>query len=316
MTKRNSRSRRNGNGSKNGPSRTPTAVLCRTFRQTAQYKLNNNTGSGINQYAYLSEYMVPTPQNCVGFKEAQKTFEFWRMKKLRVKALVGYNGYNATYSTINLDALAAIQIWTAADLSANETLSGQSVMSYNNARCNTLSLNKLTTIVNTQVRVNDFTTTPKVLLPATTWLDTSADCSTAKYSGFQLFAMMPSIVSTNWLPNIQLIFEYDVEFKQPAYQNRPTTFESEFVGSTLDVIPDASQPEERRLYEVKSYTLNDTGNNVRLERADGEPGSLDYTQYEFFTVYAVGKSGKYFGDRAAHYTGPIPRKPEGWERPE
>jgi len=247
----------------------------------------------------------------MGFRDAQATFEFWRLKKLRVKAICGYNDYNQSYNTINLAANAALQIWTAADFSANETVSGVSIMSYNNAKCNTVSFNNFTKILDTQCRLNNANTTPDVILPASTWLDSSVDMSGLKYSGFQLFAMMPGVSSTNYMPRFQLVFEYEIEFKQPGFQNRPTAFEQDFVGSKLVCIPDANVPDTRE-YEVVSYTINANGNNVRLERADGQAGSLDYTQYEFFDVYVSGKSGKYFGNRTAIYTGPIPRKPVGW----
>jgi hypothetical protein len=274
--------------------------------------LNNTTGNGLNQYAYFSKYIAPTPEVCTGFKDAQQTFEFWRMRKIRVKAQVGYNNYNQTYNTVNLDAVAAMQLWTAADFSANETVSGTSIMSYNNARVNTVSFNALKTIINTQTRVNSSSNNPLTILPNTTWLDSSSDMTTSKYSGFQLFARMPGVSATNYLPEFQLIFEYDIEFKQPAFQNRPSTFEAEFVGSKLEVIPAASSPDEFRSYDIVSYTMDASGNDIRLERSDGQPGSLNYTQEEFWEVYVNQTSGSYFGNRKIIYTGPEPRKPLGW----
>lgn len=204
-----------------------------------------------------------------------------------------------------------MQVWTAADWSFNETISGVSITSYNNAKCHTLSLNGIKTVANTTCRINQENTTPRTILPGSTWLDTSQDldAQSNNYSGVQLFAKMPGLSATNYLPQVQMILEYDVEFKQPAYQNRPSTFESDFIGSKLVVIPDGSQPEDLRTYLVVSYTLNDSGNNIRLEREDGLPGSLDYTQEEFWDVYVERNSGQYFSGRAADYTGPIPRKP-------
>jgi hypothetical protein len=234
------------------------------------------------------------------------------MRKIRVKAQVGYNNYNQTYNTVNLDAVAAMQLWTAADFSANETVSGTSIMSYNNARVNTVSFNALKTIINTQTRVNSSSNNPLTILPNTTWLDSSSDMTTSKYSGFQLFARMPGVSATNYLPEFQLIFEYDIEFKQPAFQNRPSTFEAEFVGSKLEVIPAASSPDEFRSYDIVSYTMDASGNDIRLERSDGQPGSLNYTQEEFWEVYVNQTSGSYFGNRKIIYTGPEPRKPLGW----
>lgn len=301
--------RRQRNGNQTGPAGSPMVTLKRTFRHTEQIQLNNTAGSGLNQYAYYSKLFTPKPQEVTGFKDAQQTFEFWKLNRIRVKAQIGYNSYNQSYNTINLDALAAMQIWTAPDFSNNETVSGVSIMSYNNARVHTLSLNGLKTLVNTASRLNIESTTPKTILPRSTWIDTSEDMVSSRYSGFQLFARMPGMTVNNYLPEIQLIYEYDCEFKQPAYQNRPTTFEAEFVGSTLDVIPDGSQPDVYRQYKVISYTIDSTGNDVRLERSDGQPGSLNYTQAEFWDVYVNNTSGSYFDNRPCIYSGPEPRKP-------
>lgn len=299
----------------NGPSRTPSTTLTRTFRYVKNIQLNNSSGSGLDQYSYFSKYFNFEPKLAVGFRDAQSTFELWRMKNAKVSALPGYNSYNQTYNTINSDAAQAIMVWTAADLGANETISGVSLQSYNNAVCNTLSYNSLKPIVNTKARINTFGSTPRMIMPSTTWLDTAADTTTVSYSGFQMFAQMYGLSATAYLPKIQLIFEIEVEFKQPAYQNRPTLFEAEFVGSTLKTIPDATLPDEFRTYKVSKYILRsvaDGGNEVVLAREDGLPGFLLYTQEEFFNVYVNGSSGKYHDDRRAIYTGPIPRKPINW----
>lgn len=307
------RSKRNGNTS-TGPSRTPVTTLRRTFRYFDTVKLNNTAGAGTDRYAYYSSYLTPQPQNALGFKDAQQTFEFWKIRRFRVRVQPGYNAYNQSYNTINLDALAAMQIWTAADFSFNESVSGVSVCSYNNAKVHTLSLNGIKTIVNTECRINQKGTFPFSILPGSTCLDTSTDTGNSNvWSGAQLFMRMQGNDSSNYLPSVQLIYEVDVEFKQPAYQNRPDTFEVQIVGSKLVTIPDGSNPESTREYVVTGYTLNDTGNVMRLERADGQPGSLDYTQEEFWEVYFYQKSGKYFNDRPITYDGPVPRKPLSWQ---
>jgi hypothetical protein len=206
-----------------------------------------------------------------------------------------------------------MQIWTAADPSLNESVSGESLLSYNNAKCHTLSLNGIKTILNTQCRINQKNATPIVILPASAWLDTSQDVTTQEYSGGQLYMRMAGQNSTDYRPVVQLIFEYDVEFKLPAVQNRPTGFESGIVGSVLSVVPYGSTPTVFREYKVVSFTLNATGSNYRLERVDGEPGSLDYDLEEFWEVYFYSKSGKYFSDREVFWQGVIPRKPLGWQ---
>jgi hypothetical protein len=310
-SRRNTR-RRRPNGS--GPSQTPSVALTRKFRYIVNMQLNNTTGTGLDQYAYVSKYMFPEPEKVTGFKDCQQTFEFWRMKRLRVKAICGYNSYNQTYNTINLDAVAAMQIWTVSDWSTNESVSGVSIMSYNNAKVNTLSFNGFTKLVDTAVRINDETVTPSTILPASTWLDTAKDMSSSRYSGFQLFARMPGVSATNYLPEIQLVVECECQFKQPAYQNRPNTFESNF-GSQLVCQTDSSDPTVLTSYTVDSYTMKDGDNIIRLVKSDGTPGSLDYTQHQFFTLYVTNKSGPYFGNRPCVYTGPVPRKPADWTPP-
>lgn len=232
---------------------------------------------------------------------------------MRVKVQPGFNGFNQTYNTINLDVVAAMQVWTAADLSANETTTGSALLSYNNARCTTLSLNGLTTVADTRSRLNDLNTTPRALLPYSTWLDTSEDLSDSKvkYSGIQMYAKMPFTLSTDYRPMIQLIFEYECEFKQPAYQNRPNNFELEIVGSILEVQPIGSSP-DLRAYRCVKYTIDGDGDDYRFVRVDGEPGSLNYTKEEFWNVYVNQTSGSYFGDRPVRWNGPEPRKPQGW----
>jgi hypothetical protein len=307
----NKRQRRgkSSNGFSGGASKTPTVSLCRKFRHSQPLELNNSTGSGLNQKSYYTKYISPQPKNAQGFREAQQTFEFWRMKNFSAKAIISYNDYNQTYNTINLDALASMQIWTAADLSANETISGESILSYNNAKVNTLSLNNFTQLVNMRPQVNDETATPLTILPRSTWLDTSSDQTTAQYSGFQLYAVMPGLNATNYRPRFTIIYEYEIEFKQPAYQNRPSAFEMDIVGALLEVIPNGSLPEEFREYKCVSYTIDSSGNDYRFERTDGQAGSLNYDQAEFFTLFTTQRSGGYFGDREVRYTGPIPRKP-------
>jgi len=307
------RSRRNGNTS-SGPSRAPNTTLKRTFREFRTINLGNTAGTGDEQYSYYSNYLKPTPESSFGFKDAQQTFEFWKLRRFRVRVQPGYNAYNQSYNTINLDALAAMQIWTASDYSLNESVSGVSIMSYNNAKVHTLSLNGIKTVANTSVRINQNDITPKTILSNRTWLDTSTDMSSGgnQYSGVQFFARMQGQTTTNYTAKLQLILEYDVEFKQPAYQNRPDTFESSIVGSTLTVIPDGSEPEVTREYQCVSYTINASGNDYRFERTDGQPGSLNYDMEELWEVFVYRTSGQYFSNRAANYDGPVPRKPVGW----
>jgi hypothetical protein len=135
------------------------------------------------------------------------------------------------------------------------------------------------------------------------------------YSGVQFFAKMEGVTATNYLPRIQLILEYDIEFKQPAFQNRPSSFESSIIGSTLSTIPDGSTPETTRTYHCVSFTLNGDGDDYRFERVDGQAGSLNFDAEEMFNVYYTRTSMQYFDGRAADYYGPQPRKPLTWSPP-
>lgn len=243
----------------------------------------------------------------------QQGFEFWRLNRFRIRVQPGYNSYNQTYNTVNLDALAAMQIWTAADPSTNESISGVSIKSYNNAKVHTVSLNGIKTVVNTKCRINQQSLSPKTILSANSWLDTSEDIGSDNvYSGAQFFAQMNGVSSTSYLPVLQLILEYDVEFKLPAFQNRPSAFEADIIGAKLTVVPDGSEPEELREYTCVSYSIVPSGMDYRFERTDGLPGSLNYDQEEMWEVYVYRTSGQYFSNRPADYIGPIPRKPVGW----
>lgn len=292
------------------PAGSPQRTLKRTFRRFYNISLSNTAGTGVDQYAYASKVLKPNLQQCQGFREARTTFELFRLNRIRVMIQPGYNKYNQSYNTINQDAIAATQVWTAPDFGLNENVSGVTITSYQNARCHTLSLNAMKTIVNASARFN-VGPGPKIVLPPSTWLDTSVFTADgqAEYSGYQLFVKMNGLTGTDYLPVYQIVEEYDVEFKQPGYQNLPTAFQEDIVGTTFDVIPDGSAPQDLRNYTCVSFTLNNSGNNYRFERTDGEPGSLDYTAQEMCEVYEKQTSGKYFGDRKINnWTGPVPVK--------
>jgi len=163
----------------------------------------------------------------------QQGFEFWRLNRFRIRVQPGYNSYNQSYNTINLDALAAMQIWTASDPSTNENVSGVTIKSYNNAKVHTVSLNTIKTVVNTKSHINQQQLTPRTILSANSWLDTSVDIGDSNvYSGAQFFAQMNGVTGTNYVPTLQLIFEYDVNLN---YQ--PTKTDPRLSSRTLLVLP-------------------------------------------------------------------------------
>merc|ERR1711971_724944 len=139
------------------------------------FELNNTTGNGVDQYAYYSKYLKFNPEAALGFRDAKKTFELWRAKKARVFIQPGYNSYNQTYNTVNLDASLATTVWVASDYGINETVSGIDLLSYQNAKFHSLSINNYKKIVDTTLRLNQTTGSPIMVLPGSTWLDTPLD---------------------------------------------------------------------------------------------------------------------------------------------
>jgi hypothetical protein len=270
------------------------------------FELNNSTGTGSDAYAYYSKFVKFNPEKAFGFQDAKRTFELWKMNKARVYIQPGYNNYNQTYNTVNLDAALSSTVWVASDYGINENVSGVDLMSYQNARFHSLSLNSYKKIVDTTVRLNQTAGSPIMIMPASTWLDTSIDMANVEYSGFQIFTMMPGIVATNYLPKYQMIVECDVEFKQPAWQNISTSFEKDSIGATLlCTINAAGDTLEFTLATVKRDA---TGTSIRFLRTDGLPGTLTYSAQDFYQVYVTGKNVGYYNDDTAVYTGPIPPK--------
>lgn len=299
------RKRRNNGGQ--GPSTSPSRTLSRTFRYMVNFQLNNTTGNGVDQYAYYSKYLKFDPTQAFGFNDACATFELWRMRRARVYIQPGYNSYNQTYNTVNLDSALSTTVWTAADYGNNENISGVDLFSYQNARFHSLSINSYKKIVDTRTRLNMQTDQPIGILPASTWLDTSLVNSSTdlKYSGFHLFTKMPGMSATSYLPKYQMILEVDIQFKQPAWQNMPSTYLRSIVGSKLECdLPD----ETVRNYLVEKVIFETGTQSIRLVREDGEPGSLTYTLQDFFEVYKTGKNVGYFSNLPCRYTGPIPLK--------
>jgi hypothetical protein len=295
-----------------GPSTTPQQTLKRRFRSIEYFSLNNTTGNGEQQYAYYSKYKIFDPTTVLGFRDAAKTFELWRLKRAKVYIQMGYNSYNQTYNTVNLDAALSSCVWTAADFGNNESISGVDIQSYDNARFHSLSLNKFLPIVNTACRLNNENISVRSVLPASTWLDTATsvnangmDTANQQYNGYSLFVQMPGMSATNYLPRYQLVTEYEVEFMQPAWQNISSTFDVTIMDATLDCeISDT----ERRVYKMDRLTREASGLEYHLVREDGQPGSLTYSASDMFQVFATGANVGYFGNRPCIWTGPKPLK--------
>ena len=136
-----------GNGS--GASRRPRVKMMKKLQYTESISLDNATST----YAYLSEYIRPDITKCTGAAVQFNAYELWRITGLRV-----YIQNSATSETgisqLNLNDVSNTTIWTAADYGANEDISGETIMQYQNAKKNTLSLNTWTKIIDTPVRIN------------------------------------------------------------------------------------------------------------------------------------------------------------------
>lgn len=296
-----------------GPSRSPRKIVRKKLQNTYQVTLNNNT----SEFSYYTRYCRPDVESCIGSAAQFDAYELWRIKNLRVSIQMAQNSTAVSTSTnpaINYATSATV--WTAADYGANETISGVTIMQYQNAKKNTCSLNKWTSIVNTGVRYNFTPNTNNgynVILPASTWLNTSTPSAGKQYSGYQLFIQNfgTQNLSPGYQPSFTIIEEYDCEFMQPAFQNNPSNFSTLSFGIKMWVLPDPNSEETReykfdRLIVQKDDATGERVMTIRLARADGLPGSLTYTSTELREAITNGRSGQYFGDRHITYDGPFP----------
>lgn len=304
---------RNGNRSAGGPTPGPKRCLTKKLQYTESIYLDNST----NEYAYYSRFIKPDITKCIGSLAQFDAYELWRLKKIRVSIQAAAQIINSTSSASPLNTVANTVVWTAADFGNNETVSGTTIMQYQNAKRNTLSLNKWTPIVNTPSRINaklqgshDYS----FIMPAATWCNTT-EYNSSFYSGYQLFIQSfgAQTLQPGSTPAYTIQTELEVEFMQPAFQNTASSFTSRIFDVKLSVIPDGSQPDAFREYVFERVIVepNDLGEReykVLLKRADGQPGNITYTSGELLQVYEQGKSGQYFGNRKAIYDGPVPEQ--------
>eukprot|EP00493_Phyllostaurus_siculus_P002705 UN02718 len=98
---------------------------------------------------------------------------------------------------------------------------------------------------------------------------------------------------------------------QPAFQNNASNFSTLSFGIRMWIQPDPNSEDTReykfgRLIVQKDDATGDREMTIRLERADGLPGSLTYTSSELREAITTGRSGQYFGNRHITYDGPFP----------
>merc|ERR1711881_626693 len=104
---------------------------------------------------------------------------------------------------------------------------GINIKSYQNARFHSVQLNGFKKIADTDVRLNSV---QGGVLPASTWLPCSAinaaggwNPDELMYTGIQLYAENNALLNVS--PDLQggltLVYEIDVEFKQPGFSRPP-----------------------------------------------------------------------------------------------
>lgn len=241
----------------------------------------------------------------------------WRLKKIRVSCQLAPTP-SSLLNLSNVSALLSGICWTAPDYGKNESVSGESIMQYQNAKRNTMSLNKWKNVVNTPAKINsslDTSSTFNFMLPNSTWVNTSLFDSSF-YSGYQIFFQLPGFetFSPTALPAFTLQTELIVEFKQPAFQSSPSSFSHELYKATLEVIPDALFPEDFVTYvfasrkDARDPLTGKRDYSVRFipENSTSGLAPLTYNQEAFLVLYRENKSGAFFGNRRVKYTGPAP----------
>lgn len=295
------------NGS--GPSRSPRVTMLKKLQYTETVNLNNATTT----YSYYSKYLKPDITKCIGSAAQFAAYELWRIKTLNVYIQLA-NPTGSPNATI--DFVPSTTIWSAADFGSNETVSGESIMQYQTAKKNTISLNKWVKIISTGCRINaslDSSGDWNFILPSNTWINTSKFDSSF-YSGYQLFIQNfgTQNLGTTFQPAFTVNTELLVEFKQPAFQTNPSTFTTQIFNLLMIVQPDAADPTVLRNYVFQSYNvgmvLGVRQITIRLKREDGVPGSIIYTGDQLRDAIITGTSGIHFGGRPIIYDGPMPPK--------
>ena len=307
MKKRNNQI--SGNGS--GPSRGPRVTMMKKFQSTEQVKLESATAD----YAYYSAYRNPDITIAKGAEAQFAAYELWRLKRIKVSIQAGEAGGSPETQNV-INSVANTVVWSAADYGANESLTGEQIMQYQNAKRNTLDLNKWTYVVDSPCRINSSLdqkgfADSSFILPEATWCNTTVFDSSF-YSGYQLFIQdfASRSVAVDKVPEYTIVTEYFVEFMQPAFQATASSFATRAFSIRLVTLPDAGDLSIERAYVFQYYKAEKINGefvlNIHLVREDGQPGSLTYTAGELREAIKAGTSGKYFGGRRAVYDGPTP----------
>jgi hypothetical protein len=294
-----------------GPSKSPSKCLTKTFQYTDSIKLNNNTST----YSFFSAYVKPDIKRAIGAQVQFAAFELWRLKEIKVSIQMAETASTSANPVGGLASVPSTVVWTAADYGANESVSGETIMQYQNAKKNAISLNKFVRIVDTKSRLNltpGSTSGSNLILPADTWVNTAVFAS-SDYSGYQLF--IQNFGTQNGAvedqPAYTRVTELVIEFMQPAFQNNASAFSSRAFDIVMVTQPDSSDPTDKRTYVFHRLTVQENASGERemlinLNRQDGVAGSLTFTSGELRDAISTGTSGQYFGGRPIIYDGPFP----------
>jgi hypothetical protein len=280
--------------------------MLKRFQYVDKITIENAT----SEYAYYAAYIHPQIQQCIGAMNQFAAYELWRIKRYKVSIqLAGSEEDSASQSLLN--TVANTTIWTAADLGANESACGRQLLQYQNAKRNTLSLNKWTKIVDTTCNINCSLTTiegtsnkSRFILPRSTWVNTDSGLDSKMYSGFQIFIQnfASRTVSPNHAPSFQLQHEIQVEFLQPSYQALPSTFSHRFMSHNIRVLLNAGDTVFTEL-TPKSITQSVQGTIMTFEHAGI---NYPFTSEQISNIIQHNEADNRFGNRRAQYDGTIP----------
>jgi hypothetical protein len=280
--------------------------MLKRLQYVEKVTLNNAT----SKYAYYSDYIKPQIEKCVGAINQFAAYELWRIKRYMVSIQLAGSANERTSQSL-LNDVANTTVWTAADLGANESACGEQLMQYQNAKRNTLSLNKWTKIVDTACNINTSLKTAegnsdnsRFILPRSTWINTSQGTDSKFYSGFQLFIQnyAAQSVAVSDAPCYQLQHEIQIEFLQPSYQALPSSFALRFMSHNIRVMLNAGDTAFTNL-TPKSITQSVQGTILVYEHAGV---NYPFTPEQLANIVAHNQADSRFGNRTAQYDGTIP----------
>lgn len=234
----------------------------------------------------------------LNWEQYASTFEYYRIKRASVFINVAYNQANNTYVNRANEAACVSQVWTAADWSSNETVSGRSILNYHNAKLHTLSINDIKRVVTMIPRwQSEDTQTKSAVFPHSTWVDTTATSEATSFNGYQLHIEVPGdTLTTSNRYKYTVTTQLEIEFKQPSFQSVSSSIDGTLPGSTISVM----------LNDVLDETLTIVGLKATVDgislKVDSTGGST--TTKELDWLRTVIRERELPDGREAQYNGP------------